>query len=293
VSPESIRTLALLTEIHLSVREALIAWPDEVEPEDATEAARIAALVRLGIPPAEACGLVLGERENDLGSILERGEAMGGRTGRSVRAHARALEEKRAAVRAHHAAIAGAKLSAHIVVAVPAVAFAAAVWRAGLTAEGTALSLLGALLLGAGAWWMARSKPQPPDDGPERLAVSLADALEGGTSRDRALSQLATDDRANQLAGPRAAVLQGALWPEALATSQVEGVRRLGRACVLSRRYGRPLVPVLRTLAAGGSERRAAAMERALRRAPVRVVVPLALCILPGALLVAVGPVLA
>jgi len=293
MSPDSVRALAMLIEVHLSVRAALVSWPQEVSPEDADDAEGIAALVRLGVAPGEACEAVLGEAGVGLGDVLSRGEMTGGGVSRSVDDLARRLAEERASARARDATAAGAKLSARIVVALPAGAFLVGASRSGLGPATVVALLLGVALVSAGAAWISRLKPSVTDDGADRLATALADSLEGGVSPGEALSRLAREATfADVLAGPRRAVASGALWPEALAASEVATIRRVGRSCLMARRYGRPLAPVLRTIAAAAADTRAAAAERALRRAPIRMVVPLALCVLPGSLLIAVAPLM-
>ena len=193
--------------------------------------------------------------------------------------------------RARDTSVAGAKLSARIVVALPALASAVAIARSGARPATMAIALLGAAAIAGGVRWMARAKPAPPPDTEERLALALADGVEGGVSLDAILTRLADDGAFSQvLSEPRARASEGVLWPEALTASDLSSVRSIGRACGAARRYGRPLAPVLRTIAANDARRRDLAYEQALRLAPVRMVLPLTLCVLPGSLLLAAAP---
>jgi hypothetical protein len=283
--------LATLVEVHLSVRAALIAWADELPPEDAEAVRRVAALVRLGIGPADACSSVLGEAGVELGEVLARAETLGGRVGRSLTGLASSLEERQAMCRARDTSAAGATLSSRIVVALPALVSAVALARSGVRVTTAAITLLGAAAIAGGIRWLARAKPVPPPDTEERLALAVAEGVEGGACLEAILSRLAEDPAyAEGLSGPRASVSGGALWPEALAASDLRVVRSIGRACLAARRYGRPLGPILRTIAADAARSRTLAYERALRLAPVRMVLPLTLCVLPGSLLLAAAP---
>ena len=291
MTPDSVRSLATLVDVHLSARAALHAWPAEASPEDRAEVERAACLVTLGVRPDEACISAFGPDGAELGHVLARAEATGGRVGRSLLHLADRMEERDASRRSIHGSAAGAKLSARIVVALPLLATAISVARSGVTAATMGLSVAGAALIGAGIGWTARLKPVVADDAPERLALSLADGLEGGSSMDAVLRRLSVESGyADILADAREAVARGRLWPDALAGSSSELVRRIGRCCVSARRYGRPLAPALGRLAESESRRRAAALDRALRRAPIRMVVPLTLCVLPGSLLIASAP---
>ena len=291
MTPDSIRSLATLVDVQLSPRAAVLAWPPEASPKDRAEVERAAGLVALGVRPDEACVCAFGADGSELGDLLARAEATGGRAGRSLLHLASRMEERDASFRSIEATGAGTKLSARIVVALPLLVGGISVVRSGPTAATLALFAAGLALIVAGARWTARLKPVAADDVCEHLALSLADAIEGGASIDAALGRLSLESGyADVLAGAREAVARGRLWPDGLACSGPETLRRIGRCCVSARRYGRPLAPVLRRLAESESKRRSAALDRELRRAPIRMVMPLTLCVLPGSLLIASAP---
>ena len=291
MTPDSVRSLATLVDVHLSARAALVAWPAEASSEDRDEVMRAACLVRLGVRPDEACVVAFGPTGAELADVLARGEIAGGRVGRSLLRLASRMEERDAARRSVDATAVATKLSARIVVAVPLLAAGLSVARSGVTAPTVALCAAGVALIVAGARWTARLKPGVADDVAEHLALALADGIEGGSSVDSVLGRLSLESGyADALAEAREVVARGGLWPDALACSGSDAVRRIGRCCVAARRYGRPLVPALARLAESGANRRTAAFDREVRRAPIRMVLPLTLCVLPGSLLIAAAP---
>lgn len=293
MSPDSIDALASLIGVHLSVRAAVMAWPSDASPEDVTDVERIGALVRLGVGLDEACEAVLGEEGVELGEVLARGEATGGRIVLSLLSLARRIEERIASCRASDATAVGATLSARIVTVVLVGSSLLSAMRAGFAPTTLAVCGVGLGLILSGGRWMSNLKPGLPNDSVEQLASAVADMVEGGTTIEESLERLSREAAyRSALAVAREVANRGSLWPEALLESDVEGVCRMGRCCVVSRRYGRPLAPALRQLAAGLARRRSVELDRVLRRAPVRMVLPLTLCVLPGSLLVAAGPLI-
>lgn len=90
-------------------------------------------------------------------------------------------------------------------------------------------------------------------------------------------------------------VRDGVLLAEALAELERDappGCAALARALADAARTGAPLVPVLQQVAATSRDERTRAAEEAARRLPVSLLFPLAACILPAAVLLAVVPVL-
>jgi tight adherence protein C len=85
-------------------------------------------------------------------------------------------------------------------------------------------------------------------------------------------------------------VVLGSTWPEALAASSDPHVSALGGALLSAYRVGVPVAGRLRLFASDLREQRRLAFEAETRKAPVMMVLPLVLCILPSFLLLALGP---
>jgi Flp pilus assembly protein TadB len=132
----------------------------------------------------------------------------------------------------------------------------------------------------------------PPADGAAAVADDLAAALAGGIGLVPALHAVAARppaDLANALRRATCRARLGDPWVDALAR---EGGALVGLAGVLARSssLGIPAAGPLREWARA---RRAAVLtehRRALQRAPVLMVVPLTVCVLPSFALLAFGP---
>ena len=287
MTPDSIRALAGLIEVHLSVRAALVAWPPDCEPEDRVAVMEIAALVTLGVPTQDACRSVLGDEGEALTAVLTRGERQGGHVSAALIAAAARMEELDAESRAAAAASGGVRLSVWVVLAVPTIWVVVDLMRNGRFHPGAlSVAVVGGTLALMGLSWIARLRPRSPSREVEDLAASLAHGLAGGASLDDLFRALAEDHPVLlEVAARRVAA--GLRWSTALAASEDPTVAQLGRLCSSSLRYGRPLVPALHAFAARLGEARRLGYERKLRRAPVRMVVPLTTCVLPGCLLMA------
>lgn len=74
--------------------------------------------------------------------------------------------------------------------------------------------------------------------------------------------------------------------------TELDEFRSLARAFAASERQGAPLAPSLRRLGRDLSEQRRRRAEAAARKAPIRVLFPLVICILPAFVLLAVVPML-
>jgi Flp pilus assembly protein TadB len=196
---------------------------------------------------------------------------------------------------AGRAASAGAKLSGAIVGGLPLVSLPLLPMAHAplLDAAGLALLFFGLVLTCAGMLWMWRLVPAagPGDDPLVLLADHVAAALAAGASLSTALDA-ATRRAPGTLASAGRRARLGQPWPEALMAVAPEGSQALVTALRRAERLG---VPPARTLAEFADARRAAAsraFERTVRRAPVLMVLPLVLCVLPAFGLLAVLPFL-
>jgi tight adherence protein B len=189
------------------------------------------------------------------------------------------------------AAGAAARLSARLVVGLPLAFLPLAPTQRMFDLAGLVTIAVGAALAGGGMLWIARLVPPlPPSDRTADVAELLAATLRGGPSLTEALDAIA-DLSPDVLARPRRLRRLGLRWSEALHRSGGE-VAELGAAIVVAEREGLPLVDALRVFAMRRRADATRAHRLALRRAPVLMVVPLALCVMPSFLLLAVVPLI-
>jgi pilus assembly protein TadC len=150
------------------------------------------------------------------------------------------------------------------------------------------------LLAVAGMKWMTRLVPSPTGEPPAAaVADRMAALLEGGLPLAEAASACVTRppaELAGQLESARRRVALGCSWANALARSDDRSLARLGSRLVGSQSLGVPAARALRI--AADSQRRDAdtAFDAALRRAPVLMVVPLVICVLPSFCLIGLVP---
>lgn len=196
------------------------------------------------------------------------------------------LRRADASKRAAALAGSGATLSARTIAVLPLLMAPVAVKQLGDPT--VAVSVAVGLLLGAvGYRWLVRSIPAPPSDDPvAAVADEVAASLRAGASVDRALRAAV---RAHpHLAGSARKVDLGATWAEALATP----LPAIARALSDARLTGAPLADTLNRTAEEIRSDAAHGFERKVERAPIKMVVPLACCILPSFVLVAIVPLL-
>jgi pilus assembly protein TadC len=162
---------------------------------------------------------------------------------------------------------------------------------------GMLLSILGLMLTTGGMVWMLRLVPRPPD-GDEPVALFLdhvAASLRAGAPLASALEVacgVTSGELRELLARARRQAALGRTWPDALEAVGLGGSDGVGSALRRAERLGTPPAAALEAIAEG---RRRAAMhdfERRVRRAPVLMVLPLVLCVLPAFGLLAIVPFL-
>jgi tight adherence protein B len=303
-SPEAaiaLRGLAGLMRSGLSMRAALSAWPDHAPPEMAPALTAIARRLALGQRPSDAvAGLedALGDGAASLWSIVSVHLATGCDAAALLDAAADELDRRWAQLRSARAAASGPKLSGKLVAALP-LSFipmlpAGGAWR--FDRRGCLLLVAGAGLLLAGMWWIARLLPRPPPpDGASDLAEMIAPALEAGLSMPDALELCSASvgaevRRESELCRRR--VRLGAGWARALGMSPDPGLVALAATVRRSETLGAPVGSALRAFARQRRSQSDIAFERAARRAPVLMVLPLVLCVLPSFVLLALAPFL-
>lgn len=271
---------------------ALVAWK-HVVPEPLVErVAMVGRRVALGETPASAAA--------SLDPALARSFALHRSAGGSLPALlervADGIERHAAAAGSARAATSGARLSARLVAGLP-LAFAPLTsggtpFRSGLA--GLALVVTGLALAAAGLWWIGRLVPAPPgaDDGAAALADDLAAALGGGIGLLPALEAAAAHPPAGleeELGRASRRVRLGDHWVAAL-SREGGATARVAAVVARSRSWGVPAAAPLREWAAARRAEVRIETQRALRRAPVLMVVPLTVCVLPSFALLAFGP---
>jgi tight adherence protein B len=298
--PGALRSLAALLRTGLSLRGALVVWPHEA-PLELRELLLIPARrVRLG----DSIEGALAALEDDLGfdaralqSIVGVGLTLGGDVPRMLDSLARTIEERLEGEKAAAASTAGAKLSGRIVAGLPLLCIPLLpASRAPLfDAAGIALLLAGCALAWSGLRWMAKLVPAPSsfDDGAAAAAEVVSSALRGGASLRAGLDAVARHPPPGLEAGLRRAaqvVRLGVAWAEALARSRHTCLVDLGRALRLAESKGVPAAAALSAFALARRAERARRLDAAIKRAPVLMVVPLVVCVLPAFMLLGLAP---
>lgn len=275
---------------------ALAGW-DEVAPSGITGA--VARAVALGEAPAPALRRAeasLGPAAPALARCFSLHRAAGGSLPALLDRVAVALERDAAEGRTSRAVTSGARLSARLVAALP-LAFApltsaGSPFRSG--PAGVAVMVAGVALGGVGLWWIGRLVPRQAagDDGPAALAEDLAAALRGGVGLVPALEAAARHRPPGLEAELERAARRVALGEPWVAALRREGgaLGSLAEVVARCRSWGLPAVRPLRQWARTRRAEVATERQRALRRAPVLMVVPLTLCVLPSFALLAFGP---
>ncbi|HYY44192.1 MAG TPA: type II secretion system F family protein [Actinomycetota bacterium] len=298
----AVRTLAALLAAGLPPGAALMAWPNHLFGPERAEARRAARRLCLDSTPAEALSSLRGSFTafaGVLGRALDAQSRCGGRLSEVLDAVATGMDARAAALRRYRAAGEGATLSGRLVAGLPLLGLPAVpLSRAPLfDVPGVVFLGLGLLFLASGLWWIERLRPRPDPELEDRaLTPVLAAALvSAGTPLADALcaATAGLSGRAGRAAREtRARVVLGTPWARALEEADDEGLRRLGAAVAATERLGTPVVDVMHGLAATERDRVARAVEVAARRAPVMMVVPLTVCLLPAFICLAVVPFL-
>jgi tight adherence protein B len=255
------------------------AWRHLADAETTSPGLRAAAEdARHGRSPAGSLA-VLGGEWRELAVALALAERTGAPVGSALAAIADALREAEAARADVDAALAGPKLSARVVLALPAVAVLFAlglgvdVIGALQTSAGLTVLAGGCLLYLAGALWIRRlaASAQPASAVPGLGLDLVALALSAGLPLIRAQEAVAEEAAAAAL------------------PLDLDAAVALGE---LGTRAGAPVAGLLRAEASGLRRRAAADAKVRAARLGVLLLLPLGVCMLPAFLLVGVVPVL-
>lgn len=281
----------------LSLQLAFDEWPARAPRSLELPLRTLAQRSRLGFCPADAVagldGLALA---HPLRSALDGSRATGGDAAELLDVAATSLDRKAGLVRSARSSVVGQRLSGRLVAGLP-LAFLAFLPAGGrmLDRRGSLLLVAGAGLLLAGMWWIARLMPAPPEhDAAAELADLAAAALRAGAPPATALavSSRALPELRAEMSACCNRVRLGASWSRSLEMAGHAGLRELAATIRRGEQLGTPIDSGLRAFA---SERRQAAeAEFASRsgRAPVLMVLPLVLCVLPSFALLGLAPFL-
>ena len=238
-----------------------------------------------------------------MGTVLARAITPAGRADRRAGSFAAALLDgevaelrRRSAAAADAAAsTSGARLSGRLVAGLP-LAFSilmpgAARPKADLV--GALMLIVGALSVWVGMRWLSRLTPTPSSPPAAATAARAVAALvASGTDVSIALRAVAERTAWEPLRRAHRATTFGVGWIESLRQDGNEGANAWASILASSRRLGYGVVADLCRYADEQTARSERAFAARLRRAPVLMVIPLALCVLPGFALLTVGPFL-
>lgn len=297
----ALRELAALLRAGLTLGESLDGWADHAPESLKAPLERLRRRLRLGVPAEEALETLvpeLGEEGPAMAALVTVHVRLGGDAAALLEEAATAADDRRAAMESAAAAASGARLSGRMVASLPfALLLLSPASRAPLfDAPGLALIAVGLGLGGVGLWWMGRIVPRPEDLGDPcaALATLMAGVCEAGASPGAALEVMAGCvgaplreelDRARRLAS------LGATWPEALRRADA-GLGDLAVVIQRATSSGAPVAAPLRSLAASRRLQAARDFDARLHRAPVVMVVPLTLCVLPSFAVLGLAPFL-
>ena len=296
------RALAALLRAGVSPRCALCRWHDVAPARLRPVLELLAGRVHLGaeLPAAMAClDEAFGHDAEAMGCAFAIAGETGGNLAVVVDRLASATEDRAAAAAAGNAAGAGARLSGRIVAGLPLllIPFAPASHAPLLDPLGVAMVCAGGVLAVAGLSWVGRLVPVPPDADPDGVPVVdvLAAALDGGASIHAALEAVARHAPSSlrvELTEARRLVQMGLSWPEALKRTRSDPLVAISAELERAVALGTPVSTGLRRWSAAQRADCRRRFDAALRRAPVLMVVPLSLCVLPAYALLGLGPYL-
>lgn len=285
-----LRALASLLDHH-PARRAVIEWPLQAPPELRPACERIARRVTLGAP---VCAAVESESWFPA-DVTGVSRWAGAGAGARLRAEASVLERLDREQRSVAAHVGGMRLSARIVGWLP-LAFVPLVIGSGslrVAAFDLGLVVAGLAVAVAGARWMANLVPVPLERSvAARIAERSAIELRCAAGLRTALARAAAAETGEEVRKVLNSVRLGVPWAAALDACDDPGLRSLGRLLTALETRGLPAAPGLRAFAVATDRETRSSFEEALRKAPVRMALPLTLCVLPACALLGVGPLL-
>ncbi len=286
LAPDDLRALASLIRSGLPARGAL--------EELGTRRPLLSAMshhVRMGASPRAA--LQGTGATTETAGLIDLHERTGGDLAAMLDGAATRFELRRAAHASATSASSGALLSMKLIAALPFLWLPVSA-KGGLDVVDGLLISVGLLLGGTGWLWMTRLVPRAPGpDLAEEVMSSTAHLLTGGAGLNDAIDLALSVEDAHAWAGSvRARYILGAPWSVAMGEPAPDGLAGFIELVARCERSGEASAQAIVELARarrGEIERR---FDRRLKRAPVLMVLPLGLCVLPSFLLVAVGPAL-
>ena|GEM_PF-1657694 len=303
---EAVRGLAALLRSGAPPRSALTVWHIHAPLEMETSLHRLSRRLRLGAPlevALDCLRLDFGDDLDPLTSTFAVQAKAGGDAASMLDGLARTIDERAAWLGAARAAGSGAMLSGRMVAGLP-LAFVPLmpVAHAGfLDRFGATMAALGIALAVAGMRWIGTLVPRPPqaDDATAAAADATASLLRGGAPLRVALEVAAQHSSRELQADMQRAhrrVVLGASWPDALNSLEDspnrEALGSLAATLAAAETMGLPVAGALEAYAERRRALRARSLEAQMKRAPVLMVIPLVLCVLPSFVILALGPFL-
>ncbi|MEA2486365.1 MAG: tight adherence protein [Actinomycetota bacterium] len=296
----AIAALADLIRSGHSLRAALCTWAD-VAPapmHDDLHRLRNELLLSVDTETAVRRARCFGEDTTALASICSLQARAGLEPVVLLDALARAIEYRAHEQGSVGAATAGTKLQARLVAGLPLLALllAPAAHVALFDPVGLATIAIGGSLVAVGMRWMSSLVPEPVTDDPvASIADMIAASCDGGSSIP--VSTLVALECAPPLVREpaqraRRLVEMGCALGDSLRRCGEPRLALLGDPLDRAHSLGTPISRTLRILAARRRRESRVEFETALRRAPVRMVLPLTLCVLPAFGVLAIIPFL-
>jgi tight adherence protein B len=209
------------------------------------------------------------------------------------------IDSRSSALQAARGSASGALLSGRIVAGLPLLllVLTPGIDRSSMNGSGVILLAVGIGLVVTGMAWMSRLIPKPDavDDPVAVVCDVAACALTAGTTLHAALgASLGACPRQIRPALERAdrMVRIGASWSEALRRCGHPDLADVAASIAHAQRLGVPLARSLTRWAEARRLRRLRDFDVAVRRAPVLMVIPLTVCMLPAYVVLGLGPVL-
>jgi tight adherence protein B len=305
-SPETkaraLRDIASAIRAGMTITDALFDWDPGSDDTLREAAAAVKRRMKLGGPVTSCLEPLEGAFGPDLTAfqvVLDLDLRLGGDVAAMLDSVASSIERCAGELGSARSHAAGARLSGRMIAGLP-LAFLplTPMSRAPIADPAGALMLLfGLSLAAAGLVWMGKLLPRPSPAMPPDLLVTslLATALRAGTEIGAALRVIAAATpgvAGSELtrAGRRARL--GETWGSALRRSEHPGLAALGDVLDHAMRFGEPAADALMRLEKARRAAVARDFEAQIRRAAVRMVIPLTLCVLPSFVLLALGPFL-
>ncbi|MPZ93162.1 MAG: hypothetical protein GEU68_16370 [Actinobacteria bacterium] len=296
----ALHSLAALLRAGSTPRNALFLWHEDAPEAMRPLLERMSRRLILGESTFDAIESLSGAFGSDgrsLQVLFGMSGLLGGDLARIVDGLADTIERRRAAWQTTLAAVAGMSLSARIIAGLPllCIPLVPASGVSLMDPAGLSMLILGVVLALGGMRWMKHLTPEPPrtEDGACVAARVAAAALSGGAPLGptlEAIARHAPEDVRNDLARAHKLNLLGLPWSDALRRTGNPGLTGMSVTLDRAARKGLPAADGLEAFAAHRDAQFARELDRAVRRAPILMTVPLVACVLPSFLLLGVVP---